>query len=145
MPDIEPEEVVGLQELVSVLKSVRNRHKLTINENPRNEFEWTLNECIQRSRSFRAFCFEVHPDYLDCLLPLCIELDFYLEEQSKGDYLMFNIGKHDKHVIYKRLYKIWTDCFDSYTELQWFCHLIALKTNLSDNADTVRKGLANHK
>ena len=145
MPDIEPEEVNGLQGLVSKLKSIRNRHELTIKDNPQNEYEWKLDECIKRLRSFRLFSHEVHPDYLDSLLSLCVDLEYYLCESSTDDYLMFNLEKHDKYVIYKRLYTIWTDCFDSYTEKQWFCKYIAQKTNIADNGDAVRKGLDNHK
>lgn len=145
MPDIEPEEIKGLQDLVSDLKSFRNRDKLTIKDNPQNKFEWTIEECLKRSRSFNVFCFEVQPDYLDYLLPLCIELDFHLEKLSTSDYLTFNIGKHDKHVLYGILYRIWTDCFDSYTEKQWFYSFIVQNTNLANNEEAVRKGLDKHK
>ena len=144
MPDIEPEEVDGLQNQVSILKSIRNRNKLTINENPKNEFEWTLNDCINRSRSFRLFCHEVHPDDFDRLLPLCLDLDFYLCKSSTDDSLTFNLKKHDKFTIYQKLYNIWTDCLDSYTEKQWYYNFLANKTNLANKPETVRKGLSKH-
>ena len=110
MPDIEPEEADGLQDLVSALKSIRNRNKLTIKDNPQYEYEWTLEECILRLRSFRAFCFEVHPDYLDRLLPLCVELEFYLDKKPRDKYLTFNIDKHGKAIIYNKLNIIWQEC-----------------------------------
>lgn len=143
MPDIDPEEANGLQDLVSTLKSIRNRNKLTINDHPQNEFEWTLNDCIKKSRSFSLFCREVHPDYLDRLLPLCLDLDFYLDKSSTNDYLSFNIKKHGKSIIYEKLHSIWTDSMDSYTEKKWFINFIAQNTNIASNVDSVRKGLEN--
>ena len=141
MLDIDPEEVNGLQEYVSNLKSIINRHKLTIKDNPQNEFEWTLDECIKRSRSFQAFCFEVHPDYLEKLLPLCLELDYFLNEESGEEYLSFNIEKHGKSIIYKKLDIIWNECFCYYTDSKWYYSFIAQITNLTDNSESVRKGI----
>lgn len=141
MPDIEPEEVDGLQNQVSILKSIINRDKLTINENPKNEFEWTLNDCINRSRSFRLFCREVHPEYFNRLLPLCLELDFYLSKSSTDDYLVFNTDKHGKGLIYQKLYIIWSECFYNYSEIKWFYKLIVNNTNLANKENTACKGL----
>jgi hypothetical protein len=140
LPDIEPEEVNGLQNHVGILKSIRNRKKLTITDNPRNEYEWTLDDCIKKSRSFNVFCHDVHPDYYERLLPLCLELDFFLNPNSDDECLTFNIEKHGKSIIYKKLKYIWEDCFDDYTESKWYCNYIAQITNLADNGDSVRKG-----
>jgi hypothetical protein len=139
MPDIEPEEVDGLQNYVSILKSIKNRYKLTINENPQTEYEWTLNDCLNRSRSFSVFFFAVHPDYLDKLLPLCLELDYFLHKSSINNCLIFNTEKHGKKIIYQKLYVIWCQCFASYTESKWFYNFIAENTNLAYNGDAVRK------
>ena len=118
LPDIESEEVNGLQNNVGILKSIRNRKKLTITDNPQNEYEWTMDECIQRSRSFSVFFHAVHPDYYERLLPLCLDLDFFLN--SKPDEVCLS--------------------FNSYTESKWYCNYIAQITNLADNGDSVRKG-----
>lgn len=140
LPDIESEEVNGLQNNVGILKSIRNRKKLTITDNPQNENEWTLDECIQRSRSFSTFYHEVHPDFFERLLPLCLDLDFFLNSKPDEVCLSFNIEKHGKSIIYKKLKNIWEECFNSYTENKWYCNYIAQITNLADNGDSVRKG-----
>ena len=139
MLDIDPEEVHGLQDLVSALKSYRNRDKLTIKENPQNEFEWTLDDCIKKSPSFRVFCQEVRPDYLQQLLPLCIELDYYLKDTSTGNCLTFNIGKHEKADISHILIRIWEECFGKYTCIKWYYEYISKITNLANNSGAVRK------
>ena len=138
--DIESEEVNGLQNNVGILKSIRNRKKLTITDNPQNEYEWTMDECIQRSRSFSVFFHAVHPDYYERLLPLCLDLDFFLNSKPDEVCLSFNIEKHGKSIIYKKLKNIWEECFNSYTESKWYCNYIAQITNLADNGDSVRKG-----
>ena len=140
LPDIEPEEVNGLQNHVGILKSIRNRKKLTITDNPQNENEWTLDDCVDRSRSFSTFYHEVHPDFFERLLPLCLDLDFFLNSKPDEVCLSFNIEKHGKSIIYKKLKNIWEECFNSYTESKWYCNYIAQITNLADNGDSVRKG-----
>lgn len=141
MQNKEPDEVNGLQGIVSYLKSVRNRIKLTIKDDPQNENEWTLDDCIRRSQSFRLFCREVHPDYFDRLLPLCLDLDFYLDKSSIDDYLVFNIEKHGKGIIYNKLDVIRCKCFDNYTDSKWFYNYISQITNLAYNGDSVRKAI----
>ena len=138
-----PDEVRGLQDKVRVLKSVRNRYKLTIKDNPQNEYEWTLEECMALSHSFRVFSDVVHPDYYDNLLPLCLDLDQYLNKESdpNDNYLDFNIKKYQKNVFYEKLNDIEFKCLAD-AEFIWFCSFIAIRSNLANKADTVRKNLA---
>ena len=54
LPDIESEEVNGLQNNVGILKSIRNRKKLTITDNPQNENIWE--ECFNSYTESKWYC-----------------------------------------------------------------------------------------
>ena len=122
MPDIEPEEVGGLQDLVSALESVFKTHPLT------------------NSVSFRVFSPQVMPSLHIRLLPLCLKLDYYLVKKPNGKYpLEFDLDKFKAQFIYALLKDIKNSCLYM-VKYDWYCNYIAQITNLADNGDSVRKG-----
>jgi len=123
MLNIEPDEVGGLQDKVSNLKSDTIKHTLT------------------KSVSFDFFCPEVRIDRLDKLYKLCLLLDYYLVKEPSGKYaLEFNLEKFKKRECYVMLNEIRQYClYDVRNE--WYYSFLMRNTNLADSEDQVKDGL----
>lgn len=123
MPDIEPEEVDGLQEPVSPLKSGAVTHTLT------------------KSISFDLFCHEVRPDRLEKLYHLCCLLDYYLVKEPSGIYaLEFDLDKFEKRVCYEMLKEIKTTCLYDVKDKWYYCFLTK-NCNLGNTEKSIKDGL----
>lgn len=123
MPDIEPEEGIGLQEPVSPLKSGAVTHTLT------------------KSISFDVFCHEVRLDRREKLYHLCCLLDYYLVKEPSGKYaLEFDLNKFDKRVCYEMLKEIKTACLHDVKD-KWYYSFLKKNCNLGETEKSIKDGL----
>ena len=123
MLDIEPEEVGGLQDLVSALESVFKTHPLT------------------NSVSFRVFSPQVMPSLHIRLLPLCLKLDYYLIKPSGKKYpLEFDLEKFKTPFIYAVLKDIKDSCLYM-VKYDWYCKFLNEKSNIADTEKAIKEGL----
>jgi hypothetical protein len=123
MPDIEPEEVGGLQDLVSALESVFKTHPLT------------------NSVSFRVFSPQVMPSLHIRLLPLCLKLDYYLVKKPNGKYpLEFDLEKFKTPFIYAVLKDIKDSCLYM-AKNDWYYKFLNENSNIADTEIAIKEGL----
>ena len=123
MLDIEPEEVGGLQDLVSALESVFKTHPLT------------------NSVSFRVFSPQVMPSLHKRLLPLCLKLDYYLIKPSGKKYpLEFDLDKFKAQFIYALLKDIKNSCLYM-VKYDWYCKFLNENSNIADTEKAIKEGL----
>ena len=123
MPDIEPDEVGGLQDIVSFLKSVIKTQQPT------------------DSVSFRVFSQEVPPTLHIKLLPLCFDLDFYLVKKPSGRYsLEFDLKKNKAQFIYAILKEIKNKCMYM-TKDKWYYKFLKEDSNIAQTEKAIKEGL----
>lgn len=123
MQNIEPDEVNGLQDKVSVLESDTIKHTLT------------------KSVSFDIFRQEVRVDRLEKLQKLCILLDYYLVKEPCGEYtLEFDLDKFEKRECYIMLKEIKIVCLNDVKD-NWYFGFLLKNTNLADSIEKIREGL----
>ncbi len=130
-----PDEVDGLQEIVSILESASKTRELTLDK----AIDLLINNL--HSPSFKFFCVEVNIVRYKILLPLCIDLDYCLVANPSGDFqLEFNLEKFTRKTCYQKLYNIKVMCMNDVRE-DWYYKFIMRNCNLGDTVEKVKEGL----
>ncbi len=95
------------------------------------------------SISFNLFAVEVKCSLYAKLLPLCLDLDYYLVRNPSGKYpLEFNLAKFPMKICYEKLYLIRVVCLNEAKE-SWFIDYVLTNCNLGTSVSKVKDGFRN--